>query len=248
MNTKNNADLKKSIDKGVNSKRKLHMQRKELSLKLFRTEQYKFNPVKRPPYLIEQRGYVGELVVIINAHIALYGRCPIKYKSEKFYNLYHKCGGTKRHGMLNINPALKLLKLELIGLPKFSSLSRLKAHLVKLLKTDNIIHFPIVNADENTFHNILIVEHFRWNNVLYSECSPSVFGPIDDKDLFISENSTQEICTWHDLTNQLLNSKSTAKDVKRLNTKEGCSSLVKFCISNTKIVKKSNINHKKQKS
>ena len=136
------------------------------------------------------------------------------------------------------NAPTKLTKsnLELVHTPAFKSVLEFKKYLIKELKKGEIIAFPFAIGCGH-WDIILLVGHCLWDEVLYAECDPSVFGPHDGKDLFITINGYHDVCAWSDLSQNLLSPDGEPDNGLVSHNKEGYSFLANFCMKGTKIIK-----------
>lgn len=187
----------------------------------------------------QKERYLCVLASFLNSHQARLGVVPTEFSSKEFSAAFNRFLNKNDHGLKTAIPfeeGLKEIDLQLVNVPKSNSLDSLKKHIIKQLKAGHIVAFPYYRVD-GKYSLTLLVEHRKWDKLIYEDEDEMVLDFDNDQNLFITLNGYYDVASWGDLAWNLFLTNVDMQDWKTFNSKEMTNMLAKFCIQNTKTIK-----------
>lgn len=166
-----------------------------------------------------------EQIALMNFHIELTGKSPIKYDSWKFLNMLEECMDYRRAGLDEAIPALKALSLRVIDLPPLKSVEGVRKYLVSQLARGKMVLFRFPHPD-GYMHFTLITHydaHFDSFRVINAQ--------------LLTGETPVEYVRWSDLCRCLfVKGRWGSRRVLPFNRKEGSNDLIRETLAFTKVI------------
>lgn len=166
-----------------------------------------------------------EQIALMNFHVELTGKSPIKYDSWKFLHLLEACMDYRRAGKNEVIPALRALSLRLIDIPAFKSVEAVRKHLTAQLERGKMVLFRFAHPDG--FMHFTLMTHY--------DSHFDSFRVINAQ--LLTGESPVEYVRWDELVRPLyVRNKWFGRKVAPFNRKEGTNELAKEMLAHTKII------------